>query len=343
MAKFILSKNKVMEKYEEMKEISDNVAYSYKTNPNVGRVLFDSDSMFGINSYNNYEEVSKEISKNRILYFLQGESKEKIVNLVNNLNWFVVDNENDLKKLLDISKKEKKEINLFIRIKIKEHTVYTGKYFVYGIAWNKANKIISDLDNKFINKLGVHFHRKTQNIGEWYLKDDIEDALSKETLDKIDLLNIGGGVPSNYINSKPKLKYIFKKIKELKKFLNNKDIKLITEPGRYISAPSVRLKAKILNIYDGNVIIDCSIFNAYMDTYLMHMRLPVKGEVEKGKFKYLIKGCSPDSLDIFRYKVNFNEKLNVGENLVLKNAGAYNFHTNFGNLDKIKTEIVDKF
>ena len=76
-----------------------------------------------------------------------------------------------------------------------------------------------------------------------------------------------------------------------------------------------------------------------MDTFIAHIRLLVKGEKEKGK-RYTIKGCTPDSMDIFRYRV-YLDKPKVGEHIVFLNAGAYNFSCDFCNLPKLKTKIVD--
>jgi hypothetical protein len=59
--------------------------------------------------------------------------------------------------------------------------------------------------------------------------------------------------------------------------------------------------------------------------------------------KFLIKGRSPDSLDIFRYKVFLREKPKIGDKIVFKNVGAYNFYTDFNNLPRIKTVIMDDF
>jgi len=53
----------------------------------------------------------------------------------------------------------------------------------------------------------------------------------------------------------------------------------------------------------------------------------------------LIKGKTPCSLDIFRYKVNLPE-VKVGDKIIFLNAGAYNFSTNFCRLNELKTEIV---
>ena len=62
-------------------------------------------------------------------------------------------------------------------------------------------------------------------------------------------------------------------------WLNSKDIKMIIEPGRFIASYPVKLEAHIVSIYDNNIIIDCSVFNSAMDTFVAHVRLLIEGEV----------------------------------------------------------------
>ena len=76
-----------------------------------------------------------------------------------------------------------------------------------------------------------------------------------------------------------------------------------------------------------------------MDTFVAHIRLLVDGEKEKRE-AYTIKGCTPDSMDIFRYRV-FLEKPKKGEKITFLNAGAYNYASDFCNLPKLETIVVD--
>ena len=65
----------------------------------------------------------------------------------------------------------------------------------------------------------------------------------------------------------------------------------------------------------------------------------VYGEVEKGEGQpYVIKGITPCSMDLFRYRVYLNNP-KVGDEIVFLNAGAYNFTTNFCDLPELETEI----
>ncbi len=336
MAIFILSKRKVIEQYNKLKEIADTVGYNYKTNPLVGKIIEQStDAPISVSSLNDAMEIGQ---KERINYIVQGETLDEIKLLrKSGVKTFIVDNENDLQKVLSL----KEPTSLFIRMKVREHTIYTGKYFVYGINWMKLPKLIEKISkNKNIESLGIHFHRKTQNVGEWMLVEEFSDILTKEIAHNLDTIIIGGGIPIRYANSNPDITSIFRKISEFRKFVNSFGLKFAVEPGRYIAAPAVKLETKIINAYERNLILDCSIYNAYMDTFLIHTRLPVEGETDHG-YKYLLKGKSPDSLDIFRYRVFFPEEKKIGDKITFLNAGAYNFYTEFNNMPKIKTLIVD--
>lgn len=335
-AKFVLSRSKVLEQLDNLKEVSDIVSYSFKTNYEVGKVLEESsDCMFSVHSI---EALNKLNDKQRVIFFLQAQDRKEIKEILSfNVKYFVVDNENDLRNLLDVADK----INLFLRMKLKENTIHTGKHFVFGFRSSKVNELVDELrSNPKISKLGVHFHRKTQNVSEWGLVEELEASLTTNSLDKLDMINIGGGLPYIYKNySEQILDSVFKKLNNLKQYLNSKHIEVIVEPGRYIAAPSVKLVAEIRNVYDNNIIINCSIYNSAMDTFIAHIRLLVENELSKGQ-PYVIKGCTPDSLDIFRYRVYLNNP-KIGDKIVFLNAGAYNFNCDFCQLLKLETEIVE--
>jgi len=336
--KFILSKSKVHEQYNQLKDLGI-ISYSWKTNPEVGKILEkETDSLFSIHIL---EEIPDIKDKKRIWFFAQAWNKDEIKDLINEgINNFVIDNETDLKTIINFISKEK--VNLLLRMKFQEKRVQTGKYFVYGMNAKTVNNWISKLkDNKFIDKIGIHVHRKSQNTSEWNLKYELEDSLSKEVLERINLINIGGGFPIKYKNYTSKvLDYIFSQIKELKDWLGKKNIDLIVEPGRFIAGPAVQLETEVISAYDGKIIVNCSVYQGNADAIFQDaLKLIVKGELEEGN-EYTIKGKTPCSLDMFRYKVKLPE-VKVGDKIIFLNAGAYNFSTNFCRLKELKTEIVD--
>lgn len=339
-AHFILSESKVLEQYKKMKAIADTVSYSFKTNYEVGKVLeSNTKCMFSVHSI---QALRKLENKSRAWYFAQGWGKKQISEAIKlGCESFVVDNEPDLNVLIEHIKDADAKINLLLRMRLKEHTVHTGKHFVFGFYTEKINEIMPELSkNSKIKALGIHFHRKTQNVSEWSMKEELESNLGQNTLKSISIVNIGGGLPAKYKNFREEVyNHIFKKIKELRDWLKSKEIEMIVEPGRMIAASPVKLEATIINKYDNNLVVNCSVYNAAMDSFIVHNRLLVDGELERGE-NFVVKGCTPDSLDIFRYSV-YLENPNVGDKIVFLNAGAYNFASDFCQLPKLETVIVE--
>jgi ornithine decarboxylase len=99
MSRFILSKNKVLEQYNILKELCDEVAYSLKTNNDVGKVLEENtDCSFAVHSIEGLILIR---DKRRAWFFGQGWDFRELEFLFNNgLRKFVIDNENDLKIFL---------------------------------------------------------------------------------------------------------------------------------------------------------------------------------------------------------------------------------------------------
>lgn len=343
--KFTISKSITLEKYNKCTEISDLVSYSSKTNPVITKILEENtDSLFSVHFINELKHVK---DKSRALFLVQGWNETEIKSLVKQgVKRFAVDNIADLDILENFLKSNSAKIDLLLRVKLKENSIKTEKYFVFGMSSEMVSRKVKELqDNKNIESLGIHFHRKTQNMAEWNLQYDIENMFGDDVLEAIDVMNIGGGLPSVYANTNTKVfDGIYNRILKFKEFLNAKKIKLMIEPGRYIAAPAGKLIAHITGMCDNNIIIDASVYNSDMDAILVPVKLLIEGEHEDDKSEnseaYVIKGCTPCSMDLFRYRVYLNPQ-KIGDKLVFLNAGAYGFSSDFCDLDTLETEIVE--
>ena len=303
---------------------------------------------FSIHAFEEIEDIN---DKKKISFFTQAENEKELKEILEKgIRNFVVDNEVDLMRLLDVIESEKVRINLSLRMKFQEHRIGTGKYFVYGMGAMKVNKIIEEIkDNELIDKLGIHLHRKSQNTSEWEIKEEIEDSLSADSLERINMINLGGGLPSIYRSSSVDVfDYIFEKIKTFVDWLNEKNIEVVIEPGRFLAAPCVRLECEVIQKYARNLIINTTIYNCSLDNVLTGTKMLVEGELneregeeDNGEY-YLIKGNSPTRDDIFRYKVKLENK-EVGDKIVFLNAGAYNYTTDFFGYNKLDTEVIEDF
>ncbi len=118
-------------------------------------------------------------------------------------------------------------------------------------------------------------------------------------------------------------------------------IKMFIEPGRFIAAPAGKLVCYITGVYENNIIVNASVYNTDMDAILVPVKLLIEGELEKGSGRpYVVKGSTPCSMDLFRYRV-YLDNPKVGDKIVFLNAGAYNFASDFCDLEKLETEIID--
>jgi ornithine decarboxylase len=359
--RFEISRKIVLEKFDEFRKIADSVSYSSKTNPVVTGILEkERDCFFSIHSINELKNVK---DKSRVVFLAQGWDSEELKSLLfEGVRFFVVDNIQDLKILKDYLKRNFiPGVSVFLRLKLRENSIRTEKYFVFGFDSKFINSEIKKLKEfTGIEKVGIHFHRKTQNVSEWDLEKEIEEVIEEDVLKELDYIIFGGGLPSVYANTNVKIfRGIFEKLKVFLEKMNSFGIKVIAEPGRYIAAPAGKLVSHVKAVYENNIVVDVSVYNSDLDALIVPVKLLVDGEVERGTARcilrrdktsncgkkgyepYVIKGVTPCSMDLFRYRVYLKERPNVGDNLIFLNAGAYNFRTDFCDLEKVETEIVD--
>lgn len=347
MAQFILSKSDMLEAYNKIKELGVNVSYSHKTNEEVGELMEkETNCIFNIHSFKSLDRVK---DKSRVWYFPLALSKQNYFNLFEKgVSKFVVDNKTDLNRLIEAAKEKEIKIELLLRMKLKENTIMTGKYYVFGMGSKEVNQLLPELaENQSLSKIGIHVHRKSQNVSEWSLVEDVANAITDENKKLIDIVDIGGGIPTAYKNTNDKaIDRIYQKIRELVEFVQSNfksGVEVIAEPGRAIAAPCVKLKTKILSVDENAVTVDSSVYNTAIDTVLVGIKLLVENELEnctQYDKQFLIRGSTPCSMDILRYRVYLNEP-KTGDYIYFLNAGAYNYHSDFCDLEKIETIIVD--
>ena len=341
---FVLSKSKILDQIKKLEDLGLKISYSYKTNREIGDIIQETYPSVDF-SIHAEEEIEMIKDKSKISFFTQAESVEELKEIIKTgIRTFVVDNEIDLERIIQASKELNEKINISLRMKFQEHRIGTGKYFVYGMPSRRVNELISEIkDNPLIENLGVHIHRKSQNTSEWEIKEELEDSLTKDSLEAISTINFGGGLPAKYRSHTTEvMPYIFQKLTSAKKFLDQYNIKTTIEPGRFIAAPCVKLNVEIIQVQGKNLIVNTTIYNCALDNILTGTKMLVEQEIPEDKEGdyYLIKGNSPTRDDIFRYKIKLaNPK--VGDTITFLNAGAYNYTTDFFGYKKLKTEFVE--
>jgi len=322
-AKFILSRGKLLGQLKILEDLKLKVSYSYKTNREIGKELQElSDCDFSIHAEGELKDIS---DKSKIWFFLQAENVEKIQQILDlGVRNLVVDNEVDFRRILEAIRGLSGKINLSFRMKFQEHRVGSGKYPVY---------LSIDLD---------YIHRKSQNTSEWEIKSELIDSIPEDILERLDVVNLGGGLPSIYKSFTSNMfNYIFSKLEETAKWLSEKNIECYIEPGRFIAAPPVNLEVEIIQVYENNLIVNTTVYNCALDNFLTNTKMLVKEELDEPSEgeHYLIKGNSPTRDDIFRYHVKLKDP-RVGDKLTFLNAGAYNYTTDFFGYKKLETKVI---
>ena len=145
-AYFELSESKAIEQYKKIEDITDIVSYSNKTNPEVTKILEkNTNCLFSVHSVNELKGIS---DKSRVLFLAQAWDQKLIKELTDmKIGSFVVDNKPDLDELLNFLDNTDIKINLLLRVKLKENTIRTEKYYVFGMSAETVNNRLKELKN----------------------------------------------------------------------------------------------------------------------------------------------------------------------------------------------------
>ncbi len=154
MARFLLSKSKLLQQYNLLHQLNITVSYSTKTNIEVSKLLEkETDSMFSIHSMNELVNVD---DKTKVMFLLQATNSDQLTELLDlGIKTYVVDNETDLDTFIRWTSNIEQKVNLLLRMKLKENTIHTGKYFVFGMGSPVIAKRIQELKrSQTIAKIG---------------------------------------------------------------------------------------------------------------------------------------------------------------------------------------------
>jgi ornithine decarboxylase len=189
-----------------------------------------------------------------------------------------------------------------------------------------------------LNPCGLSFHVGSQqrDIGQWdnaiaHCKYLFE-LCQKEKI-YLSMINLGGGLPCNYLNSTLTLDTYCNEIKRfLKEDFGYNIPEIIMEPGRSLVGDSGTIVTEVILITQKNkldlykwVYVDIGLFGGLIETLGEAIKYPISCQ-RKGTLKEVIlAGPTCDSMDIlyqdFRYKLPAS--LKPGDTLFISSTGAY--------------------
>ncbi|BBE31053.1 diaminopimelate decarboxylase [Tepiditoga spiralis] len=200
-----------------------------------------------------YTAMSVEFPENKIYFHGNNKTIEEIKTGVEYGVNFIVDNENELNNLIQITDNLNKKINILFRVSpgVEAHT---HKYIITGNVDSKFGFQLNDyllkvlkkaINSNTLNFMGFHFHIGSQlfDVSPYIeaIKKITEYAkrIKKELNYDIKILDVGGGFGIKYTDeTEPKINFFTDKIMEtVQNEFKSKELiipKILIEPGRWL-------------------------------------------------------------------------------------------------------------
>jgi ornithine decarboxylase len=240
---------------------------------------------------------------------------------------FVVDNPDELRKFVQF----RNRCSLLIRVSFRSPGAVVDLSRKFGCDPESATELFRLATELRVKIDGLSFHTGSQNANPAMIvkaidvcRDLLQGAAAAGHVAQI--LDIGGGFPVDYLQPAMPIEEFCAPINAALKRLPE-GIRLIAEPGRYISAPSAIAVASVMGraLRDGHwwYYLDDGLYGSYSGQMYDHSVFPVEALQPGGDtFPSVLAGPTCDSIDVIREKIEL-PKLAIGDLIVGRVMGAY--------------------
>ncbi len=332
--------NKLRDAFRSVKPL---ICFSVKSNSNLAvlRALVKNGAGLDIVSGGElYRARRAGADPKKIVYAGVGKRRDEIENAIRaGILLFNVESEEEMEEIQRVAASLRKRVNVALRINpdVVPHThayVATGKGETkFGLDFETVYRIFASRKRyPDLNICGVHIHIGSQILGAAPFEKAIKKVLTfiKSRGISVDYFNIGGGLGIIYSMEHPQTAKSF--AKRILPLLKRSRLKIILEPGRFISGNSGVLVTKVL--YNKTtprkrfVIVDTgmsdlirpSLYEAY------HSIVPVRTDRDAQRHPEKVDVVGPicESGD-FLAKDRLLPPVERGDLLAVLGAGAYGF------------------
>jgi ornithine decarboxylase len=241
---------------------------------------------------------------------------------------FVVDNEDELRKFV----RYRNRATLLIRLAFRSDAVVdlSRKFGCEPAALPGLLALAAELR---IDIAGLSFHAGSQAANPQMHVRAIEvcgDLIraARERGHDLSLLDIGGGFPIDYLQGSPPMpiEEFCAPIRAALQALGG-DVRVIAEPGRYLSAPAAVAVASVMGRAqrDGRwwYYLDDGLYGSYSGQMYDHATYPIEALAAPGPtYPSVLAGPTCDSIDVIRENIAL-PKLGQGDLVVGRVMGAY--------------------
>ena len=342
---YIYSKNTLLDHYRKLEralhEVTPLISFSVKSNSNLAVLKTLVEAGAGLDIVSGGELYRAKLVKanpKKIVYAGVGKKKDEILDAIRyGILFFNIESAEELELVNSSARRMGKKVNVAVRInpdvEAKTHKyITTGKGNTkFGVGFSVARDIFrSSWKYRNVRIKGVHIHIGSQILDPRPFRKAIAKVLNflKENRILIEYLNIGGGLGIVYSQERAQTADSF--AKRILSLVKKTGLKLILEPGRFISGNSGIMVARVLFrkkagrkrflIVDSgmNDLIRPSLYEAY------HTIVPVTKPGGAGKKKYDVVGPICETGD-FIAKERPLTALKQGDLIAVMGAGAYGY------------------
>ncbi|SNZ14497.1 type III PLP-dependent enzyme [Hydrogenobacter hydrogenophilus] len=338
----------IKERYEEMRKHMPNfkIYYAVKANDdiNVIKALAERGSGFEVASSEELSKVmSLKVEPERVISSNPVKPEEFIDYAYSvGVNRFSVDSFTEVDKIAKIARRAR----VYVRLVVPNEGSDWPLSKKFGVDVDTALDILEYARERGLVPYGITFHVGSQcnNYRNWFIAirksaELWEKARSKGF--KLQMLNMGGGIPVKYTYEALRIEDIAYYIKGLlQKFFPNPPYELQIEPGRGLVGDQGIMVAKVIGKAKRNgenwLYIDTGVFNGLAEA-LGGIRYPIYLDREGELKEWTIGGVSCDSMDVIAKMVALPEP-EVGDYLYILSTGAYTtvYASNFNGFPKPK-------
>jgi ornithine decarboxylase len=240
---------------------------------------------------------------------------------------FVVDNPDELRKFV----KFRSRASLLIRVSFRSADAVCDLSRKFGCEPQSVGDLLNLASELRIKVEGLSFHVGSQSAGSEMIVQAIDvcrDLMLRapEHGQALGTLDIGGGFPVDYLRRSLSIEEFCAPIRDaLGRF--TAPVRVIAEPGRYISAPSAVAVSSVMGraLRDGRwwYYLDDGLYGSYSGQIFDHATYPVEALAAPGPlYPSVLAGPTCDSIDVINENLEL-PKLDMGDLIVGRAMGAY--------------------
>ena len=360
----VVDLRKVNENYKEMaREFpQSDIFYAVKANPAVEVLnsIKDEGACFDIASVYELDRVLElGVKADRISY---GNTIKKVKDIQyayeKGVKLFATDSEMDLLNVMQHAPGARIYIRLLVEGAQSADWPLARKF---GCSMEEVKRLISLAKQKGVDIYGISFHVGSQqrNILVWEyalikVKEIFEWTYENEGY-PLEMINLGGGLPSDYLNPVEDLSVYAEHISRfVEQHFSNWQPRILIEPGRSLVGNTGVLVSEVVLVSKKNqfenfrwVYLDTGKFNGLIETLEESIKYPIQTDKKGEVGPVVLAGPTCDGMDIMyeEFKYELPLSLERGDRVYWLSTGAYTSSycsVEFNGFPPMKTYFIDK-